>query len=95
MKKTFWVPITLALAAYFLLPLPGLSAPPVSQRIEKKRAEIEQVKRREDVLTTTIQRFSTRIAACKARSARPGNGSGALKTAWIASRRSCSRCATA
>jgi murein DD-endopeptidase MepM/ murein hydrolase activator NlpD len=63
MKKTFWVPITLALAAYFLLPLPGLSAPPVSQRIEKKRAEIEQVKRREGVLTTTIQRFSTRIAS--------------------------------
>jgi murein DD-endopeptidase MepM/ murein hydrolase activator NlpD len=61
MKKTFWVPLTLALAAYFLVPLPGLSAPPVSKRIEKKRAEIEKVKQREGVLTTTIQRFSTRI----------------------------------
>jgi murein DD-endopeptidase MepM/ murein hydrolase activator NlpD len=43
-----------------LLPLPGLSAP-LSQRIEKKRAAIEEVKQREGVLTTTIQRFSTRI----------------------------------
>jgi murein DD-endopeptidase MepM/ murein hydrolase activator NlpD len=61
MKKTFWVPLTLALAAYFLLPLPGLSAPPISKRIEKKRAAIEKVQQREGVLTTTIQRFSTRI----------------------------------
>jgi murein DD-endopeptidase MepM/ murein hydrolase activator NlpD len=61
MKKTFWVPLTLALAAYFLLPLPGLSAPPISKRIEEKRAAIEKVQQREGVLTTTIQRFSTRI----------------------------------
>ena len=60
MKKSFWVAITLALSAYVVLPLPGLSAP-LSQRIEKKRAEIEKVKQREGVLTTTIQRFSTRI----------------------------------
>jgi murein DD-endopeptidase MepM/ murein hydrolase activator NlpD len=65
MKKTFWVPLTLALAAYFLVPLPGLSAPPVSKRIEKKRAEIEKVKQREGVLTTTIQRFSTRIESLR------------------------------
>jgi murein DD-endopeptidase MepM/ murein hydrolase activator NlpD len=61
MKKTFWVPLTLALAAYFLTPLPGLSAPPLSKRIEKKRAEIQRVQQREGVLTTTIQRYSTRI----------------------------------
>src|SRR5918999_2661430 len=61
MKKTFWVLMTLALAAYFALPLPGESAPPLSQRIEKKRAAIEKVTQREGVLTTTIQRFSTRI----------------------------------
>jgi murein DD-endopeptidase MepM/ murein hydrolase activator NlpD len=60
MKKSFWVPITLALAAYVLLPLPGLSAP-LPQRIEKKRAQIEKVKQKEGVLTTTIQGFSTRI----------------------------------
>jgi murein DD-endopeptidase MepM/ murein hydrolase activator NlpD len=60
MKKSFWVPLTLALAAYFLLPLPGTSAP-LKQRIERKRAEIQKVQQREGVLTTTIQRFSTRI----------------------------------
>ncbi|MGH2762981.1 MAG: murein hydrolase activator EnvC family protein [Thermoleophilaceae bacterium] len=60
MKKTFWVPITLALAAYLVLPLPGLSAP-LSQRIEKKREQIDTARHREGVLSTTIQRFSTRI----------------------------------
>src|SRR5688500_7191493 len=60
MKKTFWLPITVALAAYLALPLPGLTAP-LSKRIEKKRGEIAQVRQREGVLTTTIQRFSTRI----------------------------------
>jgi murein DD-endopeptidase MepM/ murein hydrolase activator NlpD len=66
MKKTFWVPLTLALAAYFLLPLPGLSAPPLSKRIEKKRSAIEKVRQREGVLTTTIQRYSTRINSLQA-----------------------------
>jgi murein DD-endopeptidase MepM/ murein hydrolase activator NlpD len=61
MKKSFWVLMTLALAAYLALPLPGKSAPPLSQRIEKKRAAIEKVTQREGVLTTTIQRFGTRI----------------------------------
>jgi murein DD-endopeptidase MepM/ murein hydrolase activator NlpD len=60
MKKTFWVPITLALAAYLMLPLPGLSAP-LSERIEKKRAQIGEARQKEGVLTTTIERFSTRI----------------------------------
>ena len=63
MKKTFWLPIALALSAYLLLPLPGRSAPPLSERIEEKRGQIEQKKRREGVLSTTIQRFSTRIDA--------------------------------
>jgi murein DD-endopeptidase MepM/ murein hydrolase activator NlpD len=63
MKKTFWLPIALALSAYLLLPLPGLSAPPLSERIEEKRSQIEQKKRREGVLSTTIQGFSTRIEA--------------------------------
>ena len=63
MKKTFWLPIALALSAYLLLALPGLSAPPLSKRIEEKRSQIEQKKRREGVLSTTIQGFSTRIEA--------------------------------
>jgi murein DD-endopeptidase MepM/ murein hydrolase activator NlpD len=62
MKKTFLLPILLALGAYLLLPLPGRSAP-MSQRIEKKREQIEQKKRTEGVLSTTIQRFDTRIDA--------------------------------
>jgi murein DD-endopeptidase MepM/ murein hydrolase activator NlpD len=60
MKKSFWVPIMLALAAFLVLPLPGLSAP-LSQRIDKKREQIDAAKRKEGVLSTTIQRFSTRI----------------------------------
>jgi murein DD-endopeptidase MepM/ murein hydrolase activator NlpD len=60
MTKAFWVPIALALAACFLLPLPGRSAP-LPQKIEEKRADLERVKRREGVLTTTIERYSTRI----------------------------------
>jgi murein DD-endopeptidase MepM/ murein hydrolase activator NlpD len=60
MKKTFWVPIAMALAAYLVLPLPGLSAP-IPQRIEKKRDQIAEARQKEGVLSTTIQRFSTRI----------------------------------
>jgi murein DD-endopeptidase MepM/ murein hydrolase activator NlpD len=60
MKKTFWLPIALALSAYLVLPLPGLSAP-LPDRIEKKRGQIDAAKRKEGVLSTDIQRFSTRI----------------------------------
>jgi murein DD-endopeptidase MepM/ murein hydrolase activator NlpD len=62
MKKTFLLPIALTLCAYLLLPLPGLSAP-LSDRIEQKRAQIDEKKQQEGVLTTTIQRFNTRISA--------------------------------
>jgi murein DD-endopeptidase MepM/ murein hydrolase activator NlpD len=62
MRKTFLLPITLAFAAYLLLPLPGLSAP-LSDRIEKKREQIDEAKHKEGVLSTTIQQFSTRIDA--------------------------------
>ena len=41
MKKLFWVPMTLGLAAYVLLPLPGRRRP-LSERIEEKRAQVEQ-----------------------------------------------------
>jgi murein DD-endopeptidase MepM/ murein hydrolase activator NlpD len=60
MKKSFWLPIALGLCAYLVLPLPGLSAP-LSDRIEKKKDQIADAKQKEGVLTTTIQRFSTRI----------------------------------
>jgi murein DD-endopeptidase MepM/ murein hydrolase activator NlpD len=59
-KKSFWLPIALGLCAYLVLPLPGLSAP-LSDRIEQKRGQIAEARQKEGVLTTTIQRFSTRI----------------------------------
>jgi murein DD-endopeptidase MepM/ murein hydrolase activator NlpD len=62
MKKTFWLPIALALTAFLVLPLPGVSAP-LSSRIEQKRAQIEDKKAQEGVLSTTIQRYGTRIDA--------------------------------
>jgi murein DD-endopeptidase MepM/ murein hydrolase activator NlpD len=62
MKKSFLLPIALAVTAFLVLPLPGLSAP-LSSRIEEKRDEIQRQKAKEGVLTTTIDRFNTRIDA--------------------------------
>ncbi len=64
MRKSFWVPITLALVAYLVLPLPGATAP-LSKRIEEKRAQLDQTKQKEGVLTTTIQSYSNRIEGLK------------------------------
>jgi murein DD-endopeptidase MepM/ murein hydrolase activator NlpD len=60
MKKTLFLPLALALAAYLLLPLPGQSAP-LPERIEHKRSQIEEAKQKEGVLSTDIARYSTRI----------------------------------
>jgi murein DD-endopeptidase MepM/ murein hydrolase activator NlpD len=62
MKKSFLLPIALAVTAFLLLPLPGRSAP-LSSRIEKKREQIDRHKAKEGVLSTTIQRFNARIDA--------------------------------
>ena len=62
MKKTLLLPIALAVLAFLVLPMPGLSAP-LSSRIEQKREQIEQHKAKEGVLSTTIERFNTRIDA--------------------------------
>jgi murein DD-endopeptidase MepM/ murein hydrolase activator NlpD len=62
MKKSFLLPIALAVTAFLLLPLPGLSAP-LSSRIEQKREQIQRHKAKEGVLSTTIQRFTSRIDA--------------------------------
>jgi hypothetical protein len=56
MKKSFLLPITLAVLAFLVLPLPGAGAP-LSTRIEKKRHQIQAHKAREGVLSTTIQRY--------------------------------------
>lgn len=60
MKRAFLVPIVAAAAAYLLLPMPGASAP-LSGRIAKKRAEVQRVKRKAGVLTTTISAYNSRI----------------------------------
>src|SRR5687767_15174329 len=62
MKKSFLLPIALAVSLFLVLPLPGRSAP-LSSRIEQKRDQIEQHKAKEGVLSSTIQRFDTRIDA--------------------------------
>jgi len=62
MKKSFLLPIALAVTAFLVLPLPGRSAP-LSSRIEQKREQIEHHKAKEGVLSTTIERFNTRIDA--------------------------------
>src|SRR6476660_7316748 len=61
MKKSLWLPIALGLAAFLLLPMPGIGAP-LSDRIQQKQEQIDAAKRKEGVLTTTIQGFSSRIA---------------------------------
>jgi murein DD-endopeptidase MepM/ murein hydrolase activator NlpD len=62
MKKSFLLPIALAVMAFLVLPLPGLSAP-LSSRIEEKRDQIEHEKAKEGVLSSTIERFDSRIEA--------------------------------
>ena len=62
MKKSFLLPITLAIVAFLVLPLPGLSAP-LSTRIDEKKDQIQRHKAKEGVLSTTIERFNTRIDA--------------------------------
>src|SRR5919204_4952656 len=60
MRRSFWVSITLALAAYLLLPMPGLSEP-LSSRITKQRNKVAGKLHHEGVLTTTISAFNNRI----------------------------------
>jgi murein DD-endopeptidase MepM/ murein hydrolase activator NlpD len=62
MKKSLLLPITLAVTAFLVLPMPGTSAP-LSSRIEQKKAQIQRHKAKEGVLSTTIQRYSSRIDA--------------------------------
>jgi murein DD-endopeptidase MepM/ murein hydrolase activator NlpD len=62
MKKSFLLPIALAVMAFLVLPMPGSSAP-LSSRIEQKKAQIQRHRAKEGVLSTTIQRYSSRIDA--------------------------------
>jgi murein DD-endopeptidase MepM/ murein hydrolase activator NlpD len=60
MKRHFGVAITLGLAAYFVLPMPGLSAP-LSERIDKTRTLVKSKKYKEHVLSETIAGYNVRI----------------------------------
>lgn len=60
MRRRFWVPITLGLAAYLVLPLPGLSAP-LSERIDRARDKVQEKKYKEHVLTETIAAQNVKI----------------------------------
>ena len=62
MKRHFGVAITLGLAAYFVLPMPGLSAP-LSERIEQTRTLVQSKKYKEHVLSETIAGYNVRIDA--------------------------------
>ena len=66
MKKSFLLPITLAVMAFLVLPMPGSSAP-LSSRIDQKKEQIQHHKAKEGVLTTTIPRYSSRIDAAAGR----------------------------
>jgi murein DD-endopeptidase MepM/ murein hydrolase activator NlpD len=60
MKKLFLVVITLGLAAYMALPMPGQSRS-LQDKIERKERQVEKKRSREGVLTQDITSYSTRI----------------------------------
>src|SRR5688500_17567654 len=60
MKRHFGVVITLGLAAYIVLPMPGLSAP-LSERIEETRTLVKSKKYKEHVLSESIATYNVRI----------------------------------
>jgi murein DD-endopeptidase MepM/ murein hydrolase activator NlpD len=60
-KRAFRVSITLALAAFLVLPMPGHTTN-LDHHIRVLKAKIQQHKAREGVLTTTITHFNNRIA---------------------------------
>lgn len=60
-RKVFWIAAASSLAASLALPFTGITAS-LQNRIERKRAQVGKVKRREGVLTTTISGYNSRIA---------------------------------
>ncbi|MDQ3648112.1 MAG: peptidoglycan DD-metalloendopeptidase family protein [Actinomycetota bacterium] len=63
-RRLFWTALATALAVSFALPFSGVTAP-LQKRIDKKRAQVNKVKRREGVLTTTISGYNTRIESLR------------------------------
>jgi murein DD-endopeptidase MepM/ murein hydrolase activator NlpD len=60
MSRRFWLYIALALSAYLVLPLPG-SSKPLNDRLDDARERVERKRNREQVLTTDVARYGTRI----------------------------------
>src|SRR3954454_13475845 len=60
MRKPFLVTICLALGAYLMLPMPGLSSS-LNSRIDKAQQQLNGKKAREGVLTTQLSSYSARI----------------------------------
>jgi murein DD-endopeptidase MepM/ murein hydrolase activator NlpD len=60
LRRRFLTYIALALAAYFVLPLPGLSKP-LDEKIGDARQRVERKQQKEGVLSTDISRYSVRI----------------------------------
>ena len=59
-RRAFWLPVLMALAAYLVLPLPGLSAP-LSQRIDTAQKKVRAKKYKESVHSEAIAGYNTRI----------------------------------
>ena len=60
MKRAFQLSITLALAAFLVLPMPGHTSG-LDRRMDIVKAKIQKKKAKEGVLTSTITRFNHRI----------------------------------
>jgi murein DD-endopeptidase MepM/ murein hydrolase activator NlpD len=60
MRRAFWVAITLALGAFVLLPMPGLTAD-LGTRIQRQQNKVAAKRHHEGVLTSTISSFNNRI----------------------------------
>jgi murein DD-endopeptidase MepM/ murein hydrolase activator NlpD len=60
MKKLFLVVITVGLAAYLALPMPGQSSS-LPGKIERKQRQVQKKRAREGVLTDTITAYGSRI----------------------------------
>jgi murein DD-endopeptidase MepM/ murein hydrolase activator NlpD len=60
MKRAFRVSITLALAAFLVLPMPGRTSS-LNHRMDVVKGKIQQKKAKEGVLTSTITRYNQRI----------------------------------
>ena len=59
-RRAFWLPVLLAVTAYLVLPLPGLSAP-LSKRIETAQKKVRAKKYRESVHSDAIAGYNARV----------------------------------